>query len=204
MTGADVCLSFNEVETLGVKAARGAGLGWGQAEDLGRAGRWLAERGFDWASTLLLFLEDADAPRKAARLAEAADRAFSATVGESWTVGGLAPALVAPMLAASIFGRNHGLRVEWRDQALSLAPNGSAWSSHREIDLASDAMTSIRALHEEEGWPVRVGALSDPKKIAYYFAVFRDNRRRRLTAAISGGLSCRNWPNAIISPIMRS
>jgi hypothetical protein len=49
-------------------------------------------------------------------------------------------------------------------------------------DLASDAMTSIRALHEEEGWPVRVGALSDPKKIAYYFAVFRDNRGRRLTA----------------------
>jgi Domain of unknown function (DUF4868) len=49
-------------------------------------------------------------------------------------------------------------------------------------DLAADAMVSIRALHEEEGWPVRVGALSDPKNIAYYFAVFRDNRGRRLTA----------------------
>jgi Domain of unknown function (DUF4868) len=49
-------------------------------------------------------------------------------------------------------------------------------------DLAADAMASIRALHEEEGWPVRVGVLNDPKKIAYYFAVFRDNRGRRLTA----------------------
>lgn len=49
-------------------------------------------------------------------------------------------------------------------------------------DLAADAMASVRALHEEEGWPVMVGALSDPKKIAYYFAVFRDNRGRRLTA----------------------
>jgi hypothetical protein len=49
-------------------------------------------------------------------------------------------------------------------------------------DLAADAMASIRALHEEEGWPMRVGALDDPKKIAYYFAVFRDNRGRRLTA----------------------
>jgi hypothetical protein len=49
-------------------------------------------------------------------------------------------------------------------------------------DLPADAMASIRALHEEEGWPVRVGALSDPKKIAYYFAVFRDSRGRRLTA----------------------
>jgi hypothetical protein len=49
-------------------------------------------------------------------------------------------------------------------------------------DLPADAMASIRALHEEEGWPVRVGALSDPKKIAYYFSVFRDGRGRRLTA----------------------
>jgi hypothetical protein len=49
-------------------------------------------------------------------------------------------------------------------------------------DLAADAMASVRALHEEEGWPVRVGALNDPKKIAYYFGVFRDNRGRRLTA----------------------
>ena len=49
-------------------------------------------------------------------------------------------------------------------------------------DLTTDAMASVRALHEEEGWPVRVGALNDPKKIAYYFAVFRDNRGRRLTA----------------------
>lgn len=49
-------------------------------------------------------------------------------------------------------------------------------------DLAVDAMASICALHEEEGWPIKVGALNEPKKIVYYFAVFRDSRGRRLTA----------------------
>ena len=64
MTSAAVCCSFNEVETLSVKATRGAGLGWGHAEDLGRAARWLAERGFDWASSLLQLLEDRTRHRK--------------------------------------------------------------------------------------------------------------------------------------------
>jgi hypothetical protein len=49
-------------------------------------------------------------------------------------------------------------------------------------DLTADAMASVRALHEEEGWDIKAGALADPKKIIYYFAVFRDNRGRRLTA----------------------
>jgi hypothetical protein len=46
-------LSFNEIEALASKAARGAGLGWGLAEEAGAAARWLAERGFDWAEALL-------------------------------------------------------------------------------------------------------------------------------------------------------
>jgi Domain of unknown function (DUF4868) len=43
-------------------------------------------------------------------------------------------------------------------------------------------MASVRALHEEEGWSINAGALADPKKIVYYFGVFRDDRKRRLTA----------------------
>jgi hypothetical protein len=49
-------------------------------------------------------------------------------------------------------------------------------------DLAADAMALVRALHEEEGWDIKAGALNDPKNIAYYFGVFRDNQGRRLTA----------------------
>ncbi|MDR0808897.1 MAG: DUF3726 domain-containing protein [Gemmobacter sp.] len=50
-------LSLNEVEGCAMKAARGAGLSWGQAEDLGRAARWLAREGCDWAGELLLIIE---------------------------------------------------------------------------------------------------------------------------------------------------
>jgi Domain of unknown function (DUF4868) len=49
-------------------------------------------------------------------------------------------------------------------------------------DLAAEALASVRALHEEEGWDIKAGALSEPNKIVYYFGVFRDNQDRRLTA----------------------
>jgi Domain of unknown function (DUF4868) len=48
-------------------------------------------------------------------------------------------------------------------------------------DLTAGPMASVRALHEEEGWDINAGALADPKKLIYYFGVFRDNRHRRLT-----------------------
>jgi hypothetical protein len=57
-----------------------------------------------------------------------------------------------------------------------------AFKESLRANLTARAMASIRALHEEEGWAINAGALTDPKKIIYYFGVFRDNRRRRLTA----------------------
>jgi hypothetical protein len=50
-------LSLNEVEQLAQKAARGAGLPWGIAEDTGRAAAWIASRVGPWAATLLALLE---------------------------------------------------------------------------------------------------------------------------------------------------
>lgn len=46
-------LSFNEIEAIALKAARGAGLSWGLAEEAGFAARWLAEHGLDWSGALL-------------------------------------------------------------------------------------------------------------------------------------------------------
>ena len=57
-------VSFNEVETLVVKAARGAGLSWGLAEDAGRAARWLASLDLPWPRALIPVLTDPhDEPR---------------------------------------------------------------------------------------------------------------------------------------------
>ena len=50
-------LSLNEVETMALKAARGAGLPWGIAEDVGRSAAWLARHAGGWAEFLLGLLE---------------------------------------------------------------------------------------------------------------------------------------------------
>ncbi|MEF3049032.1 DUF3726 domain-containing protein [Pseudotabrizicola sp. L79] len=49
-------LSRNEVETLCLKAARGAGLSWGLAEEAGFAIGWLTAQGVDGATALLAHL----------------------------------------------------------------------------------------------------------------------------------------------------
>lgn len=52
--------SLNEIEMMVWKAARGAGLSWGLAEEMGQAARWLADHGFDWAPSLAAALEEAE------------------------------------------------------------------------------------------------------------------------------------------------
>ena len=49
--------SMNEVEALARKAARGAGFGWGHAEDAGRATRWLCQHGLDGSAALARYLD---------------------------------------------------------------------------------------------------------------------------------------------------
>jgi hypothetical protein len=53
-----VDLSLNEVATLAAKAARGAGLTWGAAEDTSRSAAWLARHLGAWADELLALLEN--------------------------------------------------------------------------------------------------------------------------------------------------
>lgn len=46
-----------EISALCLRAARGAGLGWGMAEECAHAATWLATRDFDWADAVLYQLE---------------------------------------------------------------------------------------------------------------------------------------------------
>ncbi len=50
-------VSLNEVESLSLKAARGAGMSWGLAEEAAHAARWLAARGWAWDRSLVALLE---------------------------------------------------------------------------------------------------------------------------------------------------
>ncbi len=53
-------LSFGEIESLSLKAVRGAGLSWGLAEEAGKAVRWLAEHGLDGPQALAGLLPHLD------------------------------------------------------------------------------------------------------------------------------------------------
>jgi hypothetical protein len=58
LTTADqVQLTMPEISALCLRAARGAGLGWGMAEECAHAATWLAARDFDWADAVLYQLE---------------------------------------------------------------------------------------------------------------------------------------------------
>ncbi|MDQ2801416.1 MAG: DUF3726 domain-containing protein [Pseudomonadota bacterium] len=128
---------MNEVESLSAKAARGAGFGWGHAEDLGRAARWLAQRGFDWAQALLGLLEQDDAHNQLRSVFEAADRATSANAGDCWSVEGCSVVWLLPMLASSIHGKSVSLVVRHGFGAVRLHPDGAASGSDAAFSLGS-------------------------------------------------------------------
>lgn len=58
--GKTLRLSRNEVESVCAKAARGAGMTWGLAEEAGYAAGWLTSRGFDGAGALARHLRNAE------------------------------------------------------------------------------------------------------------------------------------------------
>jgi hypothetical protein len=88
-------LSLNEVEQLAQKAARGAGLPWGVAEDTGRAAAWIASRVGPWSATLLALLEAPPAADEsplllAGGLADGiAPRRIARVVAPLWALPGL-------------------------------------------------------------------------------------------------------------------
>ncbi|SFK53611.1 DUF3726 domain-containing protein [Shimia haliotis] len=51
-------VSFNEVEAMAKKAARGAGYAWGMAEEAGWATRWLCARDLDGCAALAMALQE--------------------------------------------------------------------------------------------------------------------------------------------------
>lgn len=52
--------SLNEIEAMGKRAARGAGLHWGYAEEAGKAARWLAQKNLPGPEMLVACLDEFD------------------------------------------------------------------------------------------------------------------------------------------------
>ena len=76
-----VC-SLNEIQTYGQRAARGAGMSWGLAQEAGKATRWLAERGLPGVELLVGLLTANDKRSYASMSPVMADGHWRAGDGE--------------------------------------------------------------------------------------------------------------------------
>lgn len=133
--------SLNEIEALSRKAARGAGMSWGLAEETGKAVRWLCDHGFAGPQLLagLLATNDGIAysklvPRFANRSliatsgtlcpiivgAMISDRAYGLTVDDPLHIKDIsAPLLLAPFVAAASGSGGVTVALEWAGSLLT-------------------------------------------------------------------------------------
>jgi hypothetical protein len=114
-------LSLNEVESTVWKAARGAGLAWGLAEETGQAARWMADRGLAWAEPVVACLEDAE--RRHGEISP------PVLVGDTWRAPvasqALSPLLCGPLisdLASTLRDQRQSLRLGSVAQPILLLP----------------------------------------------------------------------------------
>ena len=138
--------SLNEIEAMGKRAARGAGLDWGIAEEAGKAARWLTAHGLPGPELLAELLTrnegksyDELAPvsvegvwsASSAQLcpliagAALSDRADEVAAGRVFELGRLAyPLLLAPYAALGAKSRGSKISLSWPGVTLTIAPDG--------------------------------------------------------------------------------
>ena len=108
-------VSLNEIESLALKSARGAGMSWGLAEEAAVAASWLAARSLPWAETLADLL--AQQPVACQPRIEGDAIAPSRAVRDI-----LAPLWLAPFVARwTTPGR--AVRLAWGEVSLAIGPN---------------------------------------------------------------------------------
>ncbi len=170
-------LSLNETETLAAKAARGAGLGWGQAEDIGRAARWLAARGLDWAEPLSRLLSDRACHQIFLDALDIADRMAGAPRGPGWISAPCAPVWALPVVSAAIHGRGIVVILEASGRVFHLGSDGFAASNEPWAGLDALAIQPLSVGVERLD---EVGALPHP--------IMAHARRRSIPASFFNAL----------------
>jgi len=140
-----VC-SLNEIEAYGRRAARGAGMSWGLAEEAGKAARWLSARGLPGVELLLRLLTANDgrpyesmAPAVDAHRWESpdgglcpvccgaalSDRIADLVPGEDLVLNALAyPLLLASFLDHPQYPRNGSYALRWPDFRMWVSAQG--------------------------------------------------------------------------------
>ena len=146
--------SLNEVEAMGKRAARGAGLPWGLAEEAGKAARWLTARGYPGAEQLADILTRNDkrdyadlAPRDVEGVWQApdgrlcplitgaalCDRAAGIADGDVIELGDTAqPLLLLPYVAGAARLTSSAISIAWDDVAVTLSSDSESIEGNRD------------------------------------------------------------------------
>lgn len=181
--GKRIRLSRNETESLCFKAARGAGLDWGLAEEAGFAAGWLATRGIDGVSAMEIRLR-AIPPSPGIAIAPGH---WQASVGATlcpialgaalvdhallpdgpfgrhvWVGNTSMPILLLPFLARAAEACRQGVAVVWHSQRLSVGPGGEFdLEAARALEMRDVSGLTICSSREWSGPQPLPGTLPD-------------------------------------------
>lgn len=168
-TGQNARLSKNEIEQLCFKAARGAGMSWGQAEEAAFAANWLAMRGMDGPGALLAQLQTAQGrawheicPVVAAHSFRAVEDgqvcpialgsalcdhvALAATQCDRLRIGPVThPILLLPFLSDMARARQQSIRIDWPGGSVAVSAAGRPTGDIEALALASPLEAELLA-----------------------------------------------------------
>lgn len=158
--------TLNEIEATGIRAARGAGLDWGIAEEAGRAARWLAGHrlpGPELLGDLLVRTEGQDYVEMAPAAlqgvwtapsgllnpliagAALADRAASLASGHVFELGNTAfPLLLLPYAKYCALEVEAAVELTWEGVVAAVSPDGRLTVSGDEDAVLVKSSPSVR------------------------------------------------------------
>jgi hypothetical protein len=187
-----IICSLNEVESYARRAARGAGMSWGLAEEAGKAARWLAARGLPGAELLLGVLRANDGrayssmvpapargPWQAAHgdlcpvctgavLGDRIDRLLG---GEAIRLGAIAcPLLLAPFLDRPAAVGKRCIELRWPRVKISIHARGLTLDCETQCAYLSERAeeVAISAISVSPGTPThvaRAAGVSTPLRV---------------------------------------
>lgn len=181
--GSEILLSRNEIAALGAKAARGAGMEWGLAEEAGFAAGWLSANGVDGAGALLDHLEAArgtgwaqicpvvarGAWRAAgtdplcpvalgATLCDFAGLPGGLTDGEGILAGPVSrPVLLLPFLADIARKATRPVAIAWPGGRVIVGEGGEVAGPVADLAGLPEAALELAFAPAPSGWPARAG-----------------------------------------------
>lgn len=172
-------VSLNEIESLTLKACRGAGMSWGLAEEAAQAARWMASQGIAWDRSLLALLSRhtetrppiCDGQTMVSSQAEAplcpihAGTAFAdlAHTGEVWTLRDvLQPVWLVPLIHRRAQRDGALLNLSTPDGTLLLDGNGIGSIVHRLTPVDRISSIHIELRRRDQRPQVPMPSLAEP------------------------------------------